>query len=493
MDFSALVGGDFCYTRSLGIDAQRCVNWYVESTANPGSKTAKALLPVPGYRKFCDLTTKYEGRVRGMHYTSRGIGSSLEGMMVVVAAESVFWVKADGTTQKLGSISPGVDPVGISDDGQGMVVADGFGIWRLAFASGVWTSMGTQAPISTRKVAVLNQYTVAIGKRDNEQTNYWYYSKPFKNDEWPALNYYQATSSADAVTALETVANQLWLFGPRSYEVWTISGNSLKPFTRLAGAAGGVGLLAPDSLGKINDSLFFLGGGDNGTAIAYMTNGYQANRISTHALEQEWAGYAVTSDAIGFCYAQEGHMFWVLTFPAADRTYVYDLATGLWHQRSTRDVKTDAMKRWNPVYCVSAYGKVFVGSLSGSSVYELDPQCFTEDGAAIVRRRISPHVNSSMQRMRHDALTLDCSVGQALPYGQGSAPQMMLRYSDDGGHTWSSELWCPVGKQGDYRALVQWRRLGMARDRVYELTFSDPCGTAILGAQIAAQPTNLRN
>ena len=494
MNFPAIVGGDFCYSRALGIDCQRCVNWFVESVPGPGAKTSMALMPTPGTKKFVDLPASYEPRrIRGMYFTSRGLGNILDGMMVVVASENVYWVKQDGTYQLLGSISPGPDPVGIVDDGQGMVIADGSGMWRLEFSTGIWSSMGTEAPIATSKVAVLNQYTIAIGKRGNEQTNYWYFSKPFQNDEWPALNYYQATTSADAVTAIQTVASQLWLFGPRSYEVWTISGNSKKPFSRLAGAAGGVGILAPGSLGKMNDRLFFLGGGDNGTAIAYVTNGYQVERISTHPLEQEWAGYSVASDAVGFCYAQEGHMFWVLTFPAGGKTYVYDLATGLWHQRATRDQDTDQMKRWAPIYCVSAYGKVFVGSLESAAVYELSTECHTEDGKPIVRRRTSPHVANGMARMRHDALTLDCVVGQALPSGQGSAPQMMLRYSDDGGHTWSSEIWCPVGKQGDYKALVQWRRLGMARDRVYELTYSDPAGTAIMGADIAAVPMNGRS
>lgn len=489
MDFSAIVGGDHCYSGALGIDAQRCINWFVERTGNPGAKGGAVLRPVPGYDLFASFAPKYPGKVRGMYFTSRGIGSRADGMLVVVASESVYWLKQDGSQQLLGSISNGPYPVGIVDDGFGMVVVDGSTMWRLEFASGKWSGMGTEAPIQCRKAVALNQYTVTVGTRNGEPSNYWYYSEPFKNGTWPALNYYQATTSADPVTALGVLGAQLWLLGPRSFEVWTISGNSKKPFTRLAGAAGSVGILAPDSLGKMNDQLFFLGGGDNGTAIAYITNGYRCDRISTHPLEQEWAEFGTKDDAVGFCYAQGGHMFWVLTFPMANRTYCYDLTTGVWHQRATRDPMTDAMGKWNPLFCVSAYGKVFVGSQDSTEVFELSPQYTTENGKAIVRIRTCPHINNKMERMIHSALTLDVLTGVGVPSGQGSDPQMMLRVSRDGGYTYGSEMWAPVGRQGEYKRLVQWRRLGQARDCVYEIVYSDPANTAIMGAQISGLPS----
>jgi hypothetical protein len=52
---------------------------------------------------------------------------------------------------------------------------------------------------------------------------------------------------------------------------------------------------------------------------------------------------------------------------------------------------------------------------------------------------------------------------------QGSDPQVMLRFSDDGGHTWSNEHWKSMGKIGRYGYRTIWRRLGATmkiRDRV---------------------------
>ena len=68
----------------------------------------------------------------------------------------------------------------------------------------------------------------------------------------------------------------------------------------------------------------------------------------------------------------------------------------------------------------------------------------------------------------------------------------MLRWSDDGGHTWSSEHWTSMGKLGEYATRTFWRRLGMTvklRDRVYEISGTDPVKIAIMAAELHLSPT----
>jgi hypothetical protein len=75
----------------------------------------------------------------------------------------------------------------------------------------------------------------------------------------------------------------------------------------------------------------------------------------------------------------------------------------------------------------------------------------------------------------------------------GYDPAVMLRWSDDGGHTWSNEHWATIGKIGEYYRRVFWRRLGMTlklRDRVYELSGTDPVKISIMGAELILSPTN---
>lgn len=61
-------------------------------------------------------------------------------------------------------------------------------------------------------------------------------------------------------------------------------------------------------------------------------------------------------------------------------------------------------------------------------------------------------------------------------------PQVMLRLSRDGGHTWGPEKWRSLGKKGQYGRRARFDRLGMFRQCVPEITISDPVRKVVLGA-----------
>jgi hypothetical protein len=96
-------------------------------------------------------------------------------------------------------------------------------------------------------------------------------------------------------------------------------------------------------------------------------------------------------------------------------------------------------------------------------------------------------------RTAQHALQLDCQTGVGLVVGQGNDPEAMLRWSDDGGHTWSNEHWRKMGQIGQYGYRTIWRRLGMTlklRDRVYEVSGTDPVKIAIMGAELQISGTD---
>ena len=62
----------------------------------------------------------------------------------------------------------------------------------------------------------------------------------------------------------------------------------------------------------------------------------------------------------------------------------------------------------------------------------------------------------------------------------------MLRWSNDGGSTWSKYYTVSIGQQGKYKNRAIWRRLGMARDRVFEVSITDPVNAVIIGANLKA-------
>jgi len=92
----------------------------------------------------------------------------------------------------------------------------------------------------------------------------------------------------------------------------------------------------------------------------------------------------------------------------------------------------------------------------------------------IRRLRQAPHLSDEQGWVYYERLQLDLESGVGLTDGQGVDPQVMLQWSDDGGHTWSREHWVSAGRGGAYTWRALWRRLGRSRDRVFRLVISDP-------------------
>ena len=105
----------------------------------------------------------------------------------------------------------------------------------------------------------------------------------------------------------------------------------------------------------------------------------------------------------------------------------------------------------------------------------------------IRRVRRAPHLSSEQVRQFFAFFQLDLQAGTGLVTGQGSNPRVCLRWSDDGGHTWSNQHFVDAGKIGEYGRRAIWRRLGHARDRVFEISVSDPVAWRLLEAYLQAQ------
>jgi hypothetical protein len=125
-----------------------------------------------------------------------------------------------------------------------------------------------------------------------------------------------------------------------------------------------------------------------------------------------------------------------------------------------------------------------VGDHSNGQIYMLDPNNYTDSGNEIRRVRRAPHLISDYQRQYFSELQIHFQPGVGLP--DGSAPQAMCRWSDDGGSTWSNEHWSSIGVQGAYKNRAIWRRLGQSRDRIFEVVVTDPINAVITAANLKA-------
>ena len=308
------------------------------------------------------------------------------------------------------------------------------------------------------------------------------------------LDFASAEGSPDGVVGLIIDHREVWVFGTNSVEVWYDAGTQDFPLQRIQGAFNEIGCVSAYTLAKMDNGIFWLGADARGRGIVYRANGYTGQRISTHAVEWHIQQYGDISDALAYTYQQDGHSFYVLIFPSANTTWVYDVATQAWHERA--GFSNGSFTRHRSNCQMSFNNEIIVGDYENGNLYAFDMETYADNGQIqkwLRTWRALPSGQNNLRRTTHHSLQIDLETGVGLNLGQGSDPEVMLRWSDDGGHTWSNYHTSPVGKIGQYYHRTFFRRLGMTlklRDRVYELSMTDPVKTAIMGAELLISPTN---
>lgn len=470
--------GSTYVARSVNAADARMVNLFPEIIPEAGKEPA-FLNRAPGLK--LEFTAGF-GPIRGLWV--------LAGNLYVVSRDKLYKVTPAYVVTLIGTVAGTDGPVSMADNGTQLFVA-----------------CNGPSYIYNANTDVFQQITdadfpgaVTVGYLDG----YFVFNEPNSQKIWVTglldgtsvdpLDFASAEGSPDGVVGIIVDHGQLWVYGTNSIEVWYNSGNADFPFSRIQGAFNELGCAAAYSIAKMDNGLFWLGKDARGQGMVYRANGYSGQRISTHAVEWHIQQYGDLSDAIGYTYQQDGHSFYVLIFPSADTTWVYDVATQAWHERAGFS-NGDFTRHWSN--CQAFFNnKVLVGDYRNANVYSFDLDDYSDNGSIqkwLRSWRALPTGQNNLKRTAHHSLQLDCETGVGLNLGQGSDPEVMLRWSDDGGHTWSNEHWVSIGKIGEYYRRAIWRRLGMTlklRDRVYEVSGTDPVKIAIMGAELMLSPTN---
>jgi hypothetical protein len=327
--------------------------------------------------------------------------------------------------------------------------------------------------------------------------NYFVYNKP-ESQLWAAsdllspitdpLSFASKDGSPDDLVSIIVDRREVYLLGEMSSEVWINSGGVPFPFTRIPGTSTQQGIAAQFSMARMGNSFAYVSKNNRGEAMVVRMNGYFPERISTHAVETTLVNQNV-SDSYAWTYQLEGHEVYVVSFPSIGEnglTWAYDNTTGLWHKWLYRNPQNQ-FERHRGNCCAFFNQQVLVGDHTNGKIYQLSRNFYTDDGAPIRRVRRAPHITSDLQRQYFHELQIQFQPGVGLSSGQGEDPQAMLRWSSDGGSTWSNEYWTSIGKQGKYLNRAIWRRLGFARDRVFEVSISDPVRAVIISANLKAE------
>lgn len=546
--------GSSYVARSVNAADARMVNLFPEVIPE-GGKEAAFLNRAPGLRFLANMG---DGPIRGM-WQFGGYGYAVSG-------ETLYKIDTLWNTTAIGTVSGSSGAVSMSDNGTQMFIA-------CNGPSYIYNSLTLEFKQITDPDF---PGAVTVGYLDG----YFVFNEPNSQRLWitellngesiDPLDFASAEGSPDGLVAVLVDHREAWLFGTNSVEVWYDSGGSDFPLSPVQGAFNEVGCIAPYSVAKLDNGIFWLGADARGQGIVYRANGYTAQRVSTHAVEWQIQQYANMSDAIAYTYQQDGHAFYVMIFPSANTTWVYDVATSLWHERAA--YVDGAFTRHRSNCQMSFNNEIVVGDHELGNIYAFDLDVFSDNGAPqkwLRSWRALPTGSNDLKRSAHHSLQLDAETGAidnsvttpitildlsdpnddlltesgdflvweyisgytnevlltesgdqlvqedggeivlaVIPIsatggkilvekGQPTAtaidPQVMLRWSDDGGHTWSNKHWRSMGKTGEYGRRVIWRRLGMTlklRDRVYEVSGTDPVKIAIMGAELDVSPTN---
>lgn len=510
--FDAIVGPAYSYP-SKPVDCQECINFECLKVASVGSPYKNMLVSTAGTKRIrfrvagtteildeLPTVNANRSRIRGIHQCSVPFLGDTKNGVVVVGSDAVWRLGAPNRDMvceivRVGVITESSDKVDILDAGgesgsslpQKVLIADGTTMYVVNMDSGVFTSPGNYVPQRPESLAFLDGRVYMSGTVLND-------GSPSQRVYWSALNdpeswgedFVSAASRSDPVKAVAVAGNYLFMVGTDTYEVWQTSSSALSPIRKVNGVAGGVGTSSGKSVCAIASSVFFVGGGDTGRLRIYQgdANG-SVSVISTDAMSQEFAGYSTMSGAIGMAWADEGSIYYGVTIPEEDVTWVYNVGQKNWHKR--KSTVNSEQHRWKVDVICNAFDMVVGGSLESGALYSVSRKYNDDDGEPIVRRRVAPHLRDNGKLVNHASVEIDLECGNALAYGQGSDPQVMLCALDGAGRIRREPRWQSSGTQGQYRKRVRWNRLGTAVDRCYEICVSDPVRWTIYGATIETE------
>lgn len=458
--------------RSRNLDAQVCINLFPVIGGSGTAKAVRALYGTPGTRPLVSAAT---GTVRGMHPPTSG------GDAIVVVGDTIYRLSSTYVLTAIGTADALSTPVKIDDNGIQAVVVTGPNGYVIDLNTNAVTQISDPAFYGADNVDFLNTYAIF----NRPQTNQFYVSGS-NEITFDALDFASAESNYEPIVNFIVNHDELVLFKQTVTEIWRTSGGLDFPFVRDRNAAIEQGCAARDSVASLDNSVFWLGKDTQGGGIVYRLNGYTPQRVSTEAIEYAISQYATISDAVAYTYQQEGHSFYVITFPTGNATWVYDVSTQLWHQRAYLNLANGQLTRHRSNSHMYFNGKHIVGDYLTGDLYTLDLDYYY-DGVSnpLPAIRAASHIaTGDYNYIAHNRLQVDMKTGVGLTTGQGSNPVALLDWSDDGGATWSSQHSASMGRLGKYGARVIWNRLGRAKDRVYRLWITDPVKRVIIGATL---------
>jgi hypothetical protein len=418
------------------------------------------------------------------HFATLGTDQPVDGLywwdeeetVLAVSGGTLFSLNNNGveTTVGTGLALPGGNRVSFATaslganvlmaGGQNIVTTDG------ATASSV---ADVDAPTTVRSLTVYDQYVIAQVEG----------SDTFAFDEvgsggvtWRSQDVLTAESKPDRLMAILGTLDGFELFGRTSTEFWTNDG--VTPFSRVRGLTFNRGCGARYSPALLGDTWMWF---DDRRVVMKAT----LNKLEevSGPIRKELQELSTVEDAIGDIMTPNGWPLYVLTFPTANKTFVYDLTQNHWMEWGNWDTESGTYRRFrgNCYTYATRWGLHLVGDWSNGTVYNLSKDCF-EDNDEVLRslRRTGFITQGTGNKKRCKRIRLKLKRSVATP--GVTSPVMQVRWREQGG-AWTPTKTTSLGQDGDHFVYVTLTQCGTYRARQYEFIHSDNTAWTLMSAE----------
>lgn len=398
-----------------------------------------------------------------------------------VVHRGILWeVNNAGVATNRGTLLTTTGRVSLSDNGVQVMIVDGsygyiYNTVTHAFTQNVLSGLPAEAQFPTTVTYLGRRFIV-----NSAGSGRFYCSDIDDGLTWNVLNFANAETNPDPIVAVWTSNGQLALLGTKTTEYWGLSGAVDFPFALISGTATEWGLAATWSIAKFDNTMACLMKNEMGQVIIAKINGYVPVPISTPDVAAIINSYSNVADATAYGYMLGQHPMYVITFPSAGYTHMYDGTTGFWSY-----LKSDGLTRYRGEFAFPFLSAIVVSDYDEGRLYRLSPTTYTDNGATIEREVIGETIRApNGELLDLSCLRVDMEVGVGLTLGQGSNPQIGLSISRDNGKTWGPETLKDMGEIGEYHTRVEWRRLGSPRVFTPKLRITDPVPVCIVSASL---------
>ena len=366
VNFDGFIGPSYLLDNKYA-SVERLVNWYL--VANEASSEEKkftyAAFPMPGNAQFCELPVP-----NPFNFPNRGL-IELRGRVFGVNGPTVFELTSAGVFVNVGAVTNDDEPCNMVANGNGQIFIASAGqgyVIPAAAGAGSLISIPILEFLGASYATMQDNYIIVTTPDSNQFQISGDTGTPIGDATlWDATFIQQLSGQADYLRAVISSREYVRFMGARRSQVWQDVGGSGFPFSGYNQTFIETGIGAAFSLTDLGDSLIWIGEDQRGSRACWKDPAFSPKRVSNSAVEQAWQGYETIADAVAFSYIWKGNLLWQVTFPTANRTWVYDVTTSelvqrhIWYERSHMDVNRDLIARPERFHCY-AFGLHLVGS-----------------------------------------------------------------------------------------------------------------------------------